>query len=144
MTDPISSAFSKIWSRCLPFNLLAPASADKRGPKVPFPLVENAGIQPVIPKRVPAGALAGAGSYWKHCISCNNHDIYFWPIYFCQSLIYPWVSEDDDNCLIFRFGYSQTSKILVGNYSLKNFFIRDPSLTSHTLTAKSRSLLLTR
>ena len=46
--------------------LLAPASADKRGPKAPFPLVENAGIQPVIPKRVPAGAPAGAGSYWKH------------------------------------------------------------------------------
>ena len=43
--------------------LLAPASADKRGPKAPFPLVENAGIQPVIPKRVPAGAPAGAGSY---------------------------------------------------------------------------------
>ena len=43
--------------------LLAPARADKRSPKVPFPLVENAGIQPAICKRVPAGALAGAGSY---------------------------------------------------------------------------------
>ena len=42
--------------------LLAPARADKKGPKVPFPLVENAGIQPVIRKRVPAGAPAGAGS----------------------------------------------------------------------------------
>ena len=41
--------------------LLAPAGADKRGPKAPFPLVENAGIQPAIHKRVPAPA--GAGSY---------------------------------------------------------------------------------
>ena len=47
--------------------LLAPARADKRGPKASFPLVENAGIQPAICKRVPAGAPAGAGSYWKHC-----------------------------------------------------------------------------
>ena len=46
--------------------LLAPAEADKRGPKVPVPLVENAGIQPAISKRVPAGAPAGAGSCWKH------------------------------------------------------------------------------
>ena len=44
--------------------LLAPAGADiKRGPKAPFPLVRYAGIQPAIRKRVPAGALAGAGSY---------------------------------------------------------------------------------
>ena len=43
--------------------LLAPARADKRGPKAPLPLVENAGIQPVIRTRVPARALAGAGSY---------------------------------------------------------------------------------
>ena len=43
--------------------LLAPARPDKRDPKAPFPLVENAGIQPVIPKEVPAGATAGAGSY---------------------------------------------------------------------------------
>ena len=43
--------------------LLAPARADKRGPKTPFPLVENAGIRPVNCKRVPAGAPAGAGSY---------------------------------------------------------------------------------
>ena len=43
--------------------LLAPAGADKRGPKAPFPLVENAGIQPEIRKRVPAGAPVGAGSY---------------------------------------------------------------------------------
>ena len=43
--------------------LLAPAGADKRGPKAPFPLVENARIQPVTCKRVPAGAPAGAGSY---------------------------------------------------------------------------------
>ena len=34
--------------------LLAPAGADKRGPKAPFPLVENAGIQLAICKRVPA------------------------------------------------------------------------------------------
>ena len=34
--------------------LLAPAGADKRGPKAPFPLVENAG---------PAGGPAGAGAY---------------------------------------------------------------------------------
>ena len=38
--------------------LLAPAGAG-----APFPLVENAVIQPVIHKRVPAGALVGAGSY---------------------------------------------------------------------------------
>ena len=43
--------------------LLAPAGADKRDSKAPFPLVENAGIQLVICKRVPAGAPAGAGSY---------------------------------------------------------------------------------
>ena len=43
--------------------LLAPAGADKRGPKAPFPLVGYAGIQPVIRKTVPAGAPAGAGSY---------------------------------------------------------------------------------
>ena len=63
----INSAFSKIWSRCLP--LLAPGRADKRGPKAPFPLVENAGIQPVICKRVPTRAPAGAGSHWKHWIN---------------------------------------------------------------------------
>ena len=45
--------------------LLAPAGADKRGPKVPFPVVETAGIQPAIRNRVPAGAPAGAGSFWK-------------------------------------------------------------------------------
>ena len=43
--------------------LLAPTGANKRGPKAPFPRVENAGIQPVIRKRVPAGAPAGARSY---------------------------------------------------------------------------------
>ena len=32
--------------------LLAPARADKRGPKAPIPLVENAGIMPAIRKRV--------------------------------------------------------------------------------------------
>ena len=40
--------------------LLTPAGADKRGP---FLLVENAGMLPEIRRRVPAGALAGAGSY---------------------------------------------------------------------------------
>ena len=44
--------------------LLAPTGGDKRSPKASFPLVENAGIQPAIYKRVPAGAPAGAGSYW--------------------------------------------------------------------------------
>ena len=48
-------------------HLLAPAGADKRGPKAPFPLVENAGIQLAIRKKVPAGAPAGARSYRKHC-----------------------------------------------------------------------------
>ena len=43
--------------------LLAPAGADKRGPKAPFPLVQNTGIQPAICKRVLAGAPAGAESY---------------------------------------------------------------------------------
>ena len=38
--------------------LLVPAGANKRGPR----LVENAGIQLVLSKRVPAGALMGAGS----------------------------------------------------------------------------------
>ena len=42
--------------------LLAPARADKRGPKASFPLVENAGIQPVIRKRVPDRAPAGVVS----------------------------------------------------------------------------------
>ena len=43
--------------------LLAPAGADKRGPKARFLLVENAGMQPEICKRVPARGPAGAGSY---------------------------------------------------------------------------------
>ena len=43
--------------------LLAPARPDKRGPKTPFPLVENARIQPAIHNRVPTGAPTGAGSY---------------------------------------------------------------------------------
>ena len=43
--------------------MLAPAGADERDPKAPFPLVENAGIQPAIRKRVPARAPAGARSY---------------------------------------------------------------------------------
>ena len=43
------------------FLLLAPAGADKRDPKAPFPLVGYAGIQPAIHKRVPARAPAGAG-----------------------------------------------------------------------------------
>ena len=43
--------------------LLAPAEADKRGPKAPFPLVGYAGIQPAIRKRVPAGVPTGAGCY---------------------------------------------------------------------------------
>ena len=43
--------------------LLAPTGADKRGPKAPFHLVENGGIQPDICKRVPARAPAGARSY---------------------------------------------------------------------------------
>ena len=43
--------------------LLAPAGADKRCPEAPFPLVENAGIQLRIRKRIPARALAEAGSY---------------------------------------------------------------------------------
>ena len=42
---------------------LAPAGAHNRGPKTPFPLVENAGIQPAINKRVPTRAPAGATSY---------------------------------------------------------------------------------
>ena len=45
--------------------LLAPAGADKRGLMTPFPLVENARLQPEIRKRVPAGAPAAARSYWK-------------------------------------------------------------------------------
>ena len=43
--------------------LLEPAGANKRGPKTSFPLVENAGIQPAICKRVPVGAPTGARSY---------------------------------------------------------------------------------
>ena len=43
--------------------LRAPARADERGPKAPFPLVENAGMQPEIRKRVLAGAPAGARSH---------------------------------------------------------------------------------
>ena len=43
--------------------LLAPAGADKRGPKAPFPPVENAGIHPAIRMRVLAAAPAEAGSY---------------------------------------------------------------------------------
>ena len=40
--------------------LLAPTRADERGPKAPFPLVENARIQPATHKRVPARAPAGS------------------------------------------------------------------------------------
>ena len=36
--------------------MLAPAGAERKGPKTPFPLVGFEGIQPVICKRVPAGA----------------------------------------------------------------------------------------
>ena len=43
--------------------LLEPAGADKRGPKSPFLLVEDAGMQPAIQKRVPTGGPAGAQSY---------------------------------------------------------------------------------
>ena len=43
--------------------LLAPAGATERGLLAPFPLVGYVGIQPVIHKRVPAGATEGAGSY---------------------------------------------------------------------------------
>ena len=49
--------------------LLAPTRAGKRGPKTPFPLVENVGIQPAICKKVPAGTQAGARSYWNHWLS---------------------------------------------------------------------------
>ena len=41
---------------------LAPAGADKWGPEAPFPVVENAGIQLAIHKRIPAGARVGARS----------------------------------------------------------------------------------
>ena len=47
--------------------LPAPARADKRA----FPLVENAGMQPEIHQRVPAGALVGARSYLKYCSECH-------------------------------------------------------------------------
>ena len=43
--------------------LLATPGADKGDSKAPFPVVENAGIQLAICKRVPAGAPAEAGSY---------------------------------------------------------------------------------
>ena len=43
--------------------LLAPTRAGKRGPKAPFPQVGYAGIRLAIRKKVPAGALAGTGSY---------------------------------------------------------------------------------
>ena len=54
---------------------LAPAGADKRDPKAPFPLVENAEIQLAICKRVPTGAPVGAWSYWKHCIPHLNLEV---------------------------------------------------------------------
>ena len=44
--------------------LLVRVGGDEMGPKANFPLVENAGIQPVIRKRVPAGAPVGAGFVW--------------------------------------------------------------------------------
>ena len=51
--------------------LLAPARADKRGPKASFPLVENAGIQPAIRKKVPARAPEGSRVLLKAlAISC--------------------------------------------------------------------------
>ena len=43
--------------------MLAPVGGDKRDPKAPFLLVENAGIQLADRKRVPAGAPAEAMSY---------------------------------------------------------------------------------
>ena len=63
--------------------LLAPAGPDKRAPKAPFPLVGYAGIQPAICRRVPAGALAGAGSYWKHWLSMFDGPLILqanWPV----------------------------------------------------------------
>ena len=47
--------------------MLAPAGADK----APFPLVGYAGIQLAIHKRVPAGAPAGARSYYLALYFCN-------------------------------------------------------------------------
>ena len=49
--------------------LLAPAGADKWVPKAPFPLVENAGIQRAIRKRVLLKALD----------LTKNSKLYFWP-----------------------------------------------------------------
>ena len=53
--------------------LLAPARADKRGPKVPFPLVENAGIQPAICKRVSTRPSSGGNRVLLKALLCCNH-----------------------------------------------------------------------
>ena len=72
--------------------LLAPARADKRGPNAPFPLVGYVGIQPAIRNRVPAGAPAGAGSYWKHWGHNREATIHWLPwratvlLHFCQGV----------------------------------------------------------
>ena len=71
---PISESFRAVFSVRFEVGvslLIAPAGADKRGPKAPFPLVENAGMQPEIHQRVPAGALVGARSYLKYCSECH-------------------------------------------------------------------------
>ena len=67
--------------------MLAPAGADKRGPKASFPLVGYAGIQPTIHKRVPARAPDGSRVLLKapikketkkHQASCYDMQIYMW------------------------------------------------------------------
>ena len=46
--------------------LLAPVGAEKRSLFISLHTHINVAIQLAIRKGVPAGALAGAGSYWKH------------------------------------------------------------------------------
>ena len=59
--------------------LLAPARADKRGPKASCPPVENAGIQPGFARKyvLPAGARVRARSYWKHWIYMGQYQTFF-------------------------------------------------------------------
>ena len=56
--------------------LLAASRADKRAPKVPFLLVENAGIQPVIRRRIPTGAQRELGLTESTVVSFQRYEFY--------------------------------------------------------------------
>ena len=119
---------------------LAPAGADERGPKAPFPLVEIAGIQPAIRKRVPAGAPAGARSYWKHWLlvwtSSNSGGIPTSSKHFSQKSC-PWFTVCSDlslymfySCKISHYGWELNCDCIKRNMDPLDFYRDWQSLTT--------------